>query len=96
MHGVFDSLSKQLEARSPIDVDGTRFTVWLIAIHEYAPQRPDAIQVVVGAKHADESHTGELRINRKRLSEPDFPDIVIETMRRIVSGDLPPGARELL
>jgi hypothetical protein len=36
------------------------FTVWLIDIHEYTPPRPDAIQVLIGAKHADESHTGEL------------------------------------
>jgi hypothetical protein len=95
-HDAFDSLAKQLEGKSPIDVDGTPFNVWLIDIHEYEPLRPDAIQVLIGAKHADESHTGELNINRKRLVEPDFPDICVETMRRIITNDLPPGARELL
>lgn len=93
---AFDRLSEQLEVRSPIDIDGTPFAVWLIDIHEYEPPRRDAIQVLVGAKHADESHIGELHIDRRRLTEPDFPDIAVETMRRIVTGDLPPGARELL
>ena len=94
MHGAFDRLSEQLEARSPIDIDGTHFTVWLIAIHEHSPSGPDTIQVVIGAKHGDESHTGELHINRRRLSDQNFPDTAVETMRRIVCGDLPPGAHE--
>jgi hypothetical protein len=54
------------------------------------------IQVLIGAKHTDESHTGELNISRRRLAEPDFPDIAVEIMRRIVSGDFPAGAGELL
>ena len=94
MNHTFDTLAKQLAARSPIDIDGTLFIVWLIAIHEHSPSGPDAIQVIIGAKHGDESHTGELHINRRRLSDPDFPDTAVETMRRIVCGDLPPGAHE--
>ncbi len=93
---VFNTLSRQLEERSPIDIDGTPFTMWLIDIHEHEPPRPDAVQVLIGARHSNESHTGELNINRKRLTEPDFPDLCAETMRRIVTNDLPPGARELL
>ena len=96
MNEAFATLAKQLEARSPIEVDGTSFTIWLIDIHEHIPPQPHAVMVLIGAKHADESHTAELHINRKRLSEPDFPDIAIEMIRRIVRGDLPPRARELL
>jgi hypothetical protein len=44
--------------------------VWLIGIHEHSPSGPDAIQVIIGAKHGDESHTGELHLNRRRLPIP--------------------------
>ena len=42
-------------------------------------------------------HTGELHLGRRRLDDLDYvEDAAIEVMKRIIHGDLPPGARELL
>src|SRR6476620_2472181 len=45
-----------------------------------------------GVAHGEEEHTGALRITRERLTDPHIPDLAIEIVVRIVSGDLPPGA----
>ena len=97
MADAFETLSAALERKPTLDIDGTQFAVWLIAIEEYMPRRDNAVRVIVGARHSHtEHHTGELRVARERLDAPDFPDLVRETMERIIRADLPPGALEPL
>jgi hypothetical protein len=44
-----------------------------------------------------EAHAGELHVGRGRLDDLDYVEnATIEVMKRIIHGDLPPGARELL
>jgi hypothetical protein len=97
MPDAFEALSKRLEKRSPVDIDGTPFAIWLIEIRE--PGLPSAphVDVIVGAKNFSETHTGELHLGRERLKDLDYlENAIIEVMKRIINGDLLPGARELL
>jgi hypothetical protein len=97
MQDAFEKLSKRLQKRSPIDVDGTPFTVWLIEIRDLHTHDGPAVAVIVGAKSDSETHTGELRVGRQRLEDlDDLENAIIEVMKRIINADLPPGARELL
>jgi hypothetical protein len=97
MHQAFEGLAKRLEDRSPINIDGTPFAISLIDIRELAPPGGPSLAVIVGAKSQSEMHTGELHLGRRRLDDLDYvEDAAIEVMKRIIHGDLPPGARELL
>ncbi len=97
MNDAFERLSRSLEAKSPIDIDGTPFAIWLIDVR--TPRTPGSAHslVVVGAKSASQSYTGELHLGHDRLEDAEFVvENAIETMRQIVRGDLPPGAISLL
>ena len=94
MHPAFEVLSKCVEARSPIDVDGTPFTLHLAEIREADEHTVD---VIVEAHSDTELHTGELHLRRERLDDPgSLARAIVATMERIIRGDLPPGAREVV
>jgi hypothetical protein len=65
MHDALEQLSRRLQKRSPIDVDGTPCAIWLIDIRDAQPDGL-SVGVIVGAKSQSESHTGELHLGRKR------------------------------
>ena len=98
MHDGVHALSARLERRSPIGLlDGSSFEIALIDIRE--PESPVAlhIDVVVGATYKSEKFTGELHLGRDRLEDLDYvEEAAVQMMKRIVTGDLPPGARDLL
>ena len=85
-----DRLSAELERRSQVDIDGTPFTVKLIGIMEYSPPRPDGVRVFFTADSATTTYVAEQRVTRERLNDRDFADFGIDTMRRLVRGELPP------
>ncbi len=97
MNDVFERLSKVIEAKSPIDIEGTPFAIWLIEVR--GPRAPGSLHslVVIGAKNASQSYTGQMHLGHDRLDDTDFVvENAIETIRQIVRGDLPPGAISLL
>jgi len=94
MHPAFEAVSKRLDARSPIDVDGTPFVLHLVEIRE-ADER--TVDVIVEAHSDSEHYTGELHLRRERLDDIDqLEPRIIATIERIIRDDLPPGARELI
>ena len=94
MHPAFDVLSKRVEARSPIDVDGTSFTLHLAEIRKADEQTVD---VIVEAHSNTELHTGELHLRRERLDDPgSLARTIVAAMERIIRGDLPPGAHQMM
>jgi hypothetical protein len=94
MHPALEVLPKRLEARSPIDVDGTRFTLHLAEIRDADEQ---TVGVIVEAHSDAELHTGELHLRRERLDDPgSLARAIVATMERVIRGDLPPGAREMV
>jgi hypothetical protein len=94
MHPAFEALSKRLEARSPIDVDDTPFMLHLVEIRD---ADGGIVDVIVDAHSNSERHTGELHLRRERLGNLDYlARSVVAAMERIIRGDLPPGARELI
>ncbi len=89
----FESLSRELAARSPLDIEGAPFTVTVTDIRE---TEPDKVIVIIHGVHGREHHTGELHISRDTLASDHLADTAIGMMERIIRGDLPPGARALL
>jgi hypothetical protein len=92
----FVKLSAAFEKRSPIQIDGEPFAVWLIDIRK--PIVPGkAVDVVFGAKGNNTSHTGELHLGPDRLDEEAYVvDHAVATIERIVRGELPPGTLDYL
>ncbi len=90
----FVKLSRRLEAMSPVNIDGTPYGVWLIDIRPATTT--GAVDVSIAAKNGDRQYTGIVHVDASRLSEKDFAELLLTVMRRIVRGELPPGARELL
>jgi hypothetical protein len=94
MHQAFEVLSTRVEARSPIDVDGTQFTLHLTEIREADEH---TVGVIVEAHSDAELHTGEFHRRRERLDDPgSLARAIVATMERVIRGDLPPGAREVV
>jgi hypothetical protein len=94
---VFEQLSKALEKKSPVEIDGRLYPVWIMDVR--SPREPGSLHslVVVGAKDSSRTYTGELHVGHDRLAETDLiVDAAIDTIRKIVRGQLPPGTNELL
>jgi hypothetical protein len=96
-HQAFERISKALEGKGTIDIDGKPYAIWLVDLR--SPRSPGGLHslVVIGARHGAESHTGELHVGHERLADTEFiVDNAVETMRQIVRGELPPGTNALL
>lgn len=95
-HDHFASLFAAVEARSPIRVADATYGIWLMDLRE--PEFGASIDVVVGAKGIGvSSYTGELHLDRSRLDDYGFiVDRGIETLGKIIRGELPQGHRVLL
>ena len=96
MSDRFETLSRLLEARSAIDVDGTPHPVWLIEFRDPSPRGAQSVDVLIGARSQSQSYTGELHLTRDRYTDAEIVELAIALMKRIVRGELPPGGRELL
>jgi hypothetical protein len=97
MNDAFERLSKALEVKSPIEIDGIPFGIWVIDVR--TPRSPGSLHsvIVVGAKSISQSYTGEMHVGHERLNDVEYcVENAIETMRQIVRGELPPGATSLL
>ena len=97
----FREIAQQLEQRSPVNIDGTLFTVSITSIREIQTHAhvEDRVRVHVLA----ESPTGQwhpygvFETSAKHLAEPDYiADQAIQTVMQIVRGQFPPGARRSL
>jgi len=94
-HDAFVALSKSLEVISPLRISDVPYAVWLIDIIE----SPDGevIDVTIGAKSQASQHTARLHVDRDQLSKPDeIARRAAAAIERIVAGQLPPGAAEIL
>lgn len=96
MHESFEALSRELEERSPVQINGLPYGIWVIDIRERTP--PDAsVNVHIGARDQSESFTGMMHLAKDHLQDiAHVADLAVETMRQIVTGELPPGVRQLL
>jgi hypothetical protein len=93
MHPRFQSLSADLAARSPIDVDGLPFVLTVAHIHEPATQPGKAV-VILHATNRAERYIGELHVSSETLARADLADLAVRTMERIIRDDLPPRTAE--
>lgn len=88
----FADVARRLDASSPLVVDGTPYTIWLIELEDH---RADSVLVTVGVKSADRQQTAVLNVDPDRLSERTFPKLVAAVLTRIIRGDLTPVPREV-
>jgi hypothetical protein len=97
MHASFNELRRRLAGRSPIDVKGVPCTIILVAVQEPLLPTETHVDVRLEAEYEGRHFRGELHLGRDRLHDLQYvEDVSVETMRRIVTGDLPPGAMDLV
>lgn len=92
---TFQTLTKQLTKYSPIEIDGRSYRLYVIDVREARPY--GAVEIAIGAEGLTGLvHSGELRLSRDRFERDDVVHLAINTISRIISGQLPPGAREFI
>ena len=89
MHPRFESLSADLAARSPVDIDGVPFVLTVAHIHE-PPKQPGKSVVILHATHGAERYIAELHVSSETLARAELVEIAVRTMERIIRDDLPP------
>jgi hypothetical protein len=94
---TFEALARAFEALSPIELDGQEFAFPLSHFREPLQHQTQAIYVSFSAVSDDGvRHNGELYLRKDRYSDLEVVDLAVPTIREIVNGSLPPGARQLL
>ena len=88
-------LSDQLLAKSPLDVQGTHFTLSLAKVLYPLPHETQTIRVLIDAHHGRERFRGVLAVSPDRFRGQGFVADIVAVMKAIIRGDLPPGAREV-
>jgi hypothetical protein len=88
MRDRFESLSRLLEAKSPIDIDGTPHAVWVIESRDPSPLQAQSV-VLIGARSQSQSCNGELHLTRDHYTDEEIVELAINLMKRIVRGELP-------
>jgi hypothetical protein len=89
------SVARAIEARSPLDIDGTSFTISLAGYREPQPHETQQIQLAVSGVSGETRHRGLLTVAIGRFTDDEVADLAVETIRGIATGKLPPDTREL-
>ena len=71
MHREFKAISRALETRSPVVIEGRPVTISLIAIRESTP-RGSSVCVVFGGTNRSDTHTVELQMGKERLQDVTY------------------------
>jgi hypothetical protein len=95
-HQRVEALSRQFEGLAPFPAGGRQFRMFLTGVRE--PVLPTELHYIVsfGARDGAESYTGELGLGRETFERNDIAALAIDTMKAIIEGRLPSGARSLL
>src|SRR5262249_39532990 len=93
---TFDSLAAEISSRSPMDMDGASFRLFLVAFREPLPHQTQAIDVAFKVVSDTSEHSGELHLGKDRYSESEIAVFAVDTAKDIVRGRLPPGAVNML
>ncbi|HUK36162.1 MAG TPA: hypothetical protein VLV86_19735 [Vicinamibacterales bacterium] len=95
-HPRVAALSQQLGALPSFTAGGRQFTMFFIGVHE--PTLPTERHYVVdfGARNTTESFRGQLLLGGDTFERDDVSALAVSTMKEIIEGRLPPGARQLL
>ena len=87
-------LSHGLDRLCPVDIDGVPHVIWLLDIRIHPRSGRSVVEVKVGAKNPSGRHyIGRFQIEAERLHDEGVAR-ALETMERVIRGNLPPTARE--
>ena len=85
----------ELDRLYSVQIAGVSYAIWLLDIRFDPRSRGSVVEVKVAARNPSGRHyIGRFHIEADRL-QTDGAVRAIETMERVIRGDLPPTAREL-
>jgi hypothetical protein len=96
MPNTHDGIAHAIKTRSPVDIDGTSFTLTLTEFKESLPYEVKHIEVLFMALSTDARHNGMLHLAPDNYTDDEIADLVVNTIRDIVRGKLPPGTSSLV
>ncbi len=97
MSEVSERIGKAIDAKSPLNVDGTDYSLRMTRFEEPLPFQTQAFTIEVEAQAGGNTHRGEIHIGEDTLKdEPYVVSCLVHTVERVIRGELPPGVRELL
>ncbi len=96
MPNTREGIAQAIEARSPVDIDGTSFTISLADFKESRPYEVKHIEVLFTALSTSARHNGILHLGPDNYSNDEIADLAVDTLRDIVRGKLPPGTSALI
>ena len=86
----FDAVARRLAERSPVDVDGVRFSLSLTEIRNARRHDDSPVEVRIVAQRidaTDQSRPLELHIGREKLKDPYYvADLAIDTLQMVLKG----------
>ena len=96
MAKTLEKLPEELAAQPPFVAGGRQFQMYFIGVRE--PKLPTEHHLVVnfGAKNDSESLQGQLGLTPGQYDSPEVAQLAVSTMKAIIEGRLPPGAKDLL
>jgi hypothetical protein len=96
MPNTRDGIANAIKARSPVDIDGTSFTLTVTEFKESLPHEVKHIEVHFKALSTDARHNGKLHLGPDNYTDDEIADLAMNTIRDIVRGKLPPGTSSLI
>jgi hypothetical protein len=96
MPNTREGIARAIEARSPITIDGTSFTIELADFKESLPYEVKHIEVLFMALSPNDRHNGKLHLGPDSYTDDELADLAVQTIRDIAAGKLPPGTVSLV
>jgi hypothetical protein len=91
MANTRDGVARAIAMRSPVDIDGTSFTLTLSDFKESLLREVKHIEVLFVALSTEARHTGILHLGLDKYSDDEIADLAVNTIRDVVRGKPPPG-----
>jgi hypothetical protein len=85
----FNAVARRLKERSPVDVDGVRFSLSLTEIRNARRHDDSPVEVRILAQRIDDeqSQSLELHIGRDKLNDPGYvADLAVDTLQLVLRG----------
>src|SRR5262245_25043467 len=94
MPNTRDGIARAIEKRSPVDIDGTSFTLTISEFKESLPHEVKHIEVLFMALSTDARRNGMLHLGPDNDTDDETADLAVNTIRDIVLGQRPLSHRD--
>jgi hypothetical protein len=94
---ALERISKGVEGRSPINVDGKEYTIRVRAVREPRPHETQSFEISVEAQGGSDRHIGQIGISAFNIGDEKYVvEAAISTLKKIIRGELAPDTKQLL